>query len=176
MHEVLGGAGEKKNGPNRSATLAVHVSQRQAGRSQMEAGRECSTPQVLPTHTSGWGPPLVFGRNLIGFSPWKCLFLSPLRRGTSRPLISSLFIKGFPEESAPGLWLEGPPSQGDEAEGRICSGRNIIFLTCGPDSWRWCENLPRTPQGCVIATQKVPFNFLLFFFPAQFGSCPPLGL
>lgn len=34
MHEVLGGAGEKKNGPNRSATPAFHVSQRQPGRAR----------------------------------------------------------------------------------------------------------------------------------------------
>lgn len=125
------------------------------------------------TPTSWLGTPISVRPQPYWIPPWKCLFLSPSHGDTSRPLISSLFIKEFPEESAPGLWLEGPWSQEEEAEGRICSSRNIIFFTWGPDSSRWCENLPRTPQCCLIATQKVPFNFL---FSAQFGSYPLLSL
>lgn len=119
------------------------------------------------THTSGWGTPISVRPQPYWISPWKCLFLSPSHLDTSRPLISSLFIKESPEETPPGLWLEGPCSQEGKAEGKIRSRRNIIFFTCGPESLKWCENLPSVLRDCHTESAiQFPFFSSIWLTPA----------
>lgn len=160
--------GGKKNGPNRSATLALHASQRQPGGARWKLAARVSAAHGGFRDTYLWlGTPISVRPQPYWIPPWKCLFLSPSHQDASRPLISSLFIKESPEETPPGLWLEGPWSRQREECGVAATLFSSLVALM---AWNGVRLFP--PQCCVIAETESAIQFPSIFFFSSIWLTP----
>lgn len=164
MHEVLGGDGEKKNGPNSSGAPRGTCEPVAAERSQMEAGRksECSTPWGLGKHTSGWGPPLVSGHNLIGFPPGNVYSCHHLTKTHLALLSHHYLLRNSLRRHPQACGLKGHRVGRRRQWEEYALAAALFSSLVVPDSMKWCENLARTPPCSVIATQKSSIQFPFF--------------
>lgn len=151
MHEVLGGAGEKKNGPNRSTTLALHGSQWQAGRARRKLAAWVSAAHRGFQGTYLWlGTPISVRPQPYWISPWKCLFLSPSPPKTHLALLSHHYLLRNSLRRHPQVFGWKGHGVGRERQREECGVAATLFSSLVV-LMAW-NGVRISPQCCVIAT------------------------